>query len=245
MKKILLGCALLFSGLMFAQGHETFDNLDTTGNSYGNGSFIGQGGIEWTYGQCRGDIELNGKAITLGRNRAEPMFLESALIPGGIGTLEFSYMQAFSKDVHMEVYVNNDLIYTATSNDELEVVKSSGTITVEVDGDFVLRFVNPGDVGQITLDDIIWTAHDGTVGIEDNLVTDFSYFPNPAENILNIQANQPITNVVAYNLLGQAVLNNNNFSNGQVDISSLTTGAYIFKVTFESGVDKTFKIIKH
>lgn len=244
MKKILLGCALLLSGLTFAQGHETFDNLATTGNSYANGSFIGQNGVEWTYGQCRGDIELNGKAITLGRNRAEPQFLESALIPGGIGTLEFSFMQAFSKDVHMEVYVNNDLIYTATTNDELEVIKSSGPITVEVAGDFVLKFVNPGDVGQVTLDDIIWTDHDATVGIDENEITGFSYFPNPANNIVNIQANQPISNVVAYNLLGQVVLNNNSFANGQVDISTLTTGAYIFKVTFENGADKTFKIIK-
>src|SRR5690554_2496991 len=166
MKKILLLASVMLSTMAFAQGHETFDNLDTEGNSYLNGSFVGQDGIEWTYGQSLGDIELNGKALTIGRNRAEDMFLESAALTNGVGTLEFSYSQAFSNPVNLEVLVNGILVYTATSDDEQGVIKSSGVITVEAEAGAVIKFNNP-DGAQVTLDDIIWTAFDSGGGSGD------------------------------------------------------------------------------
>lgn len=241
MKRILLLCAVFMSYLVSAQGHETFDNFETTGNSYKNGSFVGQNGIEWTYIQCRGDLELNGRAITLGRNRAEGQQLSSATIPGGIGTLEFAYMQAFNSDVALQVFVNDNLVYTATTNDEKEIPKNTGPIEINMEGDFVLKLVNPENVGQVTVDDIIWTAH-GTVGIEDNQQTSFSFYPNPVNTTLNIKANKEITNVQAFNLLGQQVVAKRRAN--KVDVSALTAGAYIFKVTFEDGSTKTFKVVK-
>jgi hypothetical protein len=46
---------MLFFGLAFfalhGQGLETFDNFDATGNSYQDGTFLGQDGSTWTYTQ--------------------------------------------------------------------------------------------------------------------------------------------------------------------------------------------------
>ncbi len=243
MKKFLLLVSVMLSTVAFAQGHETFDNLVLEGNTYQTGSFVGQDGITWSFGEARGDIEINGTAITLGRNRENPMFLESGIIPNGVGTLQFSYMQAFSTNVGMEVLVNGELVYTATSDGEQEVVKSTGEITIDVPGDITLRFNNPSGVGQITIDDIIWTAA-GTVGVEDNTVVEFSYFPNPMQNILNLKSSTSIENVETYNMLGQKVIGNSNFANGQVDVSGLPAGSYIFKVQFENGSQKTFTVSK-
>src|SRR5690606_3256401 len=103
MKKTLLLLFVFLSALLSAQGLETFANFDRTGTSYGDGSFAGQDGSTWTYGQCRGDLELNGKAITMGRNRSSENFVESGIISGGMGTLEFSYVQAFATNVNMQV----------------------------------------------------------------------------------------------------------------------------------------------
>src|SRR5690554_2346910 len=187
MKKILLLASVMLSTMAFAQGHETFDNLDTEGNSYLNGSFVGQDGIEWTYGQSRGDIELNGKALTLGRNRAEDMFLELAALTNGVGTLEFSYSQAFSNPVNLEVLVDGVLVYTATSDNEQGVIKSSGLITVEAEAGAVIKFNNPNGA-QVTLDNIIWTAFGGGGG---------NTFPAPYCDITNIAATdvEEITNI--------------------------------------------------
>lgn len=246
MKKILLLCSVLISTMMVAQGHETFNNFEPGGNanSYQNGTFVGDNGIVWNYLQCRGDIELNGKALTLGRNRAEGQALTSGTISGGIGTLEFAYMQAFANNTGLQVYVNDNLVYTAVTDNEKDIPKNTGAIEINVEGDFVLKMVNPENVGQITVDDIIWTAH-GTVGIEDNDFVGFSFYPNPASSVLNLKANQMITNVVAFNLLGQQVISKNQFLNNKVDLSSLTSGAYIFRVTFENGTERTFKVIKN
>src|SRR5690606_6226041 len=147
------------SALLSAQGLETFANFDRTGTSYGDGSFAGQDGSTWTYGQCRGDLELNGKAITMGRNRSSENFVESGIISGGMGTLEFSYVQAFATNVNMQVYVNNTLVYTATSTSEEGVIKSSGPIAVNVEGDVQIKFTKNQSSGQVTIDDIAWTAH--------------------------------------------------------------------------------------
>src|SRR5690554_5866158 len=159
----LLFLFLLTVSFSWGQGHETFDNLGLTGNSYQNGSFVGQDGVTWTYGQSRGDIELDGVAITLGSNRSGDMYLESAALANGVGTLEFSYMQAFGSDVNLEVLVNDVLVYTATSDDEKEVIKSSGVITVEADAGAVIKFNNPNGA-QVTLDNIIWTVFDSGGG---------------------------------------------------------------------------------
>lgn len=245
MKRILLLFSVLVSTMMVAQGHETFDNFEATGNSYQNGTFLGQDGSEWSYIQCRGDLELNGKALTLGRNRAEGQSLTTGVIQGGIGTLNFNYIQAFSTDVYLEVYINDseEPIFVATSNDELDVIKNTGDIEVNVEGDFVLKFINQQGAGQVTIDDIIWTEYD-VVGVEDNDFVGFSFYPNPVSSTLNLTANQEIVDVAAFNLLGQQVIAKNHFLNGKVDVSSLSAGAYIFKVTFENGNNKTFKVIK-
>src|SRR5699024_251265 len=68
-----------------------------------------------------------------------------------------SDMQAFRSDVNLEVYVNDQMVYTATSDDEQNDIKTTNEIEVNVEGSFSLRFYNP-DGGQVVLDDIIWTA---------------------------------------------------------------------------------------
>ncbi len=85
---------------------------------------------------------------------------------------------------------------------------------------------------------------DGEVGIADYSNLNFSYHPNPVAEALYITANQNIESVSAYNVLGQQVINNTQFADGKVDVSSLPTGTYIFRVTFEGGLEENFKILK-
>ncbi len=85
---------------------------------------------------------------------------------------------------------------------------------------------------------------DGVAGIGDYSNLNFSYHPNPMNDVLYIKANQKIETVSGYNVLGQQVLNNNQFADGKVDVSSLPTGTFIFRVTFEGGFEKNFKVIK-
>lgn len=73
---------------------------------------------------------------------------------------------------------------------------------------------------------------------------DFSYYPNPVKNTLNLSFNQEISNVEIYNLLGQKVNANSVGANqGQVDMSNLSNGVYLVKV-FSNNQSKTIRVIK-
>lgn len=156
----LLALMICWSVFSYGQGHETFDNFSSSGTAYSDGSFTGQDGGSWNYLQSRGDaqaeIEDDNPAIMLGKNKESE--LTSPSFSNGIGTLEFTYMQAFSTDANLEVYVNNQLVYTATSSNQQGVALSTGTIPINVNGSFTLRFYNPSGAGQVNIDDIIWTA---------------------------------------------------------------------------------------
>jgi len=82
------------------------------------------------------------------------------------------------------------------------------------------------------------------LGVSDSEISGIKIYPNPVKDILNISTKKSIENISIYNLAGQKVLNNAKVSNGQIDVSSLTSGTYVFKVSLEGGQIETFKIIK-
>ncbi|PZR15117.1 MAG: hypothetical protein DI539_18370 [Flavobacterium psychrophilum] len=79
---------------------------------------------------------------------------------------------------------------------------------------------------------------------EDFIFNGLRYYPNPANNILNIENTTEINSVSIVNTLGQKVIAKTVNSNAvQVDVTSLSKGIYF--VTVNSGnAGKTVKIIK-
>jgi hypothetical protein len=143
----------------YGQGLETFDNFPAEGSSYQDGTFQGQDGSTWTYVQCRGDYEITGKAIMIGRNRTPQSNFYSGTINGGIGILNFDYSQAFGTNVNLNVLVNDVVVGNVTSSGEQGAIKNSGDIVVNLAGDFTIKFINAnnGD-GQVVVDNVAWTA---------------------------------------------------------------------------------------
>lgn len=162
MKKFyFLFITLLITSLSFGQGTETFDNFSETGSSYADGTFTGQDGSTWNYVQSRGDQSINGKSLMLGRGRTPQSEVYSGTISGGIGTISFSYQQAFSTPVNLNILINDIVYGTVTSSDQ--TVQNSGTITVNQPGDVVIKLINVNNSdGQVTIDDITWTGYTGS-----------------------------------------------------------------------------------
>ena len=99
------------------------------------------------------------------------------------------------------------------------VANTTGITDIVIDGDFLL-------------------------GSEENIIEGFNYYPNPAGGTLNLSAVDNIEDVAIYNILGQEVLTQDvNAVNTELNVSSLTTGAYIMKVTVGGQVG-TYKILK-
>lgn len=70
----------------------------------------------------------------------------------------------------------------------------------------------------------------------------FKIFPNPTSNKLSIETNLDLKNVEVYSLLGQLVLK---AQTKHLDLSALSAGQYIVKVTFTNGSIETKKMIKN
>lgn len=88
------------------------------------------------------------------------------------------------------------------------------------------------------------SVFDASLGNNDFDNANFTYYPNPVKNSLNLSYSKEISNVEIFNVLGQKVSTNAiNATQAQIDMSNLSKGAYIVKVTSDNQV-KTIKVIK-
>ena len=87
--------------------------------------------------------------------------------------------------------------------------------------------------------------HNATASLKNNAIVGFAAYPNPVSNgILTISsAGNSLKNITIFNLLGKQVLSSS-FSGVQsnVDVSSISAGIYILKVT-EAGKTATKKLV--
>ena len=98
--------------------------------------------------------------------------------------------------------------------------------------------------GTVYLDNIYFYT-EPTAGIEDAELSQFTYFPNPVNNVLTIKAQASIDSITVYNMLGQSVIRSApNTNNSTVDMSVLQTGAYFVQVSINKTL-KTVRVIKN
>ncbi len=82
------------------------------------------------------------------------------------------------------------------------------------------------------------------LGVSDLNSFEFSYYPNPVKDVLNISSLRKVESVSVFNLNGQKLINDLKVVNGQINVDSLTPGTYVFRAILEGGQIETFKIIK-
>ena len=92
--------------------------------------------------------------------------------------------------------------------------------------------------------EFVYALYCEEMGAGDMNSFDFSYYPNPVKDVLNIESQKAIESIDAFNLAGQKVMSNMKLTDGKVNMSSLTPGTYVFRVTLKDGQVETFKIIK-
>lgn len=87
---------------------------------------------------------------------------------------------------------------------------------------------------------------DGTaMTVAEQTIDGLNVYPNPANNVLNIYANEKINSVTILNTVGTIVYSNNtmNMNGNQLDISSLKPGIYFVTISSGTGI-VTKKIVK-
>ncbi|EDM44888.1 hypothetical protein SCB49_02169 [unidentified eubacterium SCB49] len=85
---------------------------------------------------------------------------------------------------------------------------------------------------------------EGLLGADEFSADVFTVYPNPVVNTLNIKSASAVDNVTIYDVLGKEVLSvNPDAISPSVDMSNLTSGAYLVNVTI-GNASKTIKVLK-
>ncbi len=91
---------------------------------------------------------------------------------------------------------------------------------------------------------IITGLEDTVLSTTSNEIVTASIYPNPATNVLNVNAISQISEVEISNLLGQSMgIQKVKSNNAQIDISSLSAGTYFVRVTIDNA-SSVYKFIK-
>lgn len=117
------------------------------------------------------------------------------------------------------------------SNGSSPMISEDNGMTWEADEGYQAVFFVAGDC-------------EDSLGVNDLASFDFNYYPNPVNDVLNIQSQNTVKSIEIFNLTGQKVMNPSKVNEGEVNMTGLNSGVYIFKVTLENGVVETFKVVK-
>ncbi len=115
---------------------------------------------------------------------------------------------------------------------------TSSSIYTLANQTYYVFVLNSGGVTDIVINATV-------LGVAENILDGFQFYPNPTNNVINLEATSTIDNAALYNVLGQKVIDVKNGSSAmQLNVSSLATGTYILKVSI-NGKTGNYKVIKN
>lgn len=127
-----------------------------------------------------------------------------------------------------------------------------GGTTINYNSFLNLAGLTPSETYYIQVDDYGFGVTQGSFGLEVTEVlssdsfdnNSFVAYPNPVKDIFNVSYSSEISSVRVMNLLGQEVITREvNATSTQIDMSQLSSGAYIVNVTVGDTI-KTIKVVK-
>ena len=133
----------------------------------------------------------------------------------------------------------NDQVTTGTMTEWTADLSAYAGSNVHI----AFRHHNVTDMFRLNLDDVSITAVVGIADVENNNV---SIYPNPADNVINVNATSNISNVEVYTIAGQKVGDfTANSTNTAISTSNLTNGLYLMKIHTDNGViNKKFSVVR-
>ncbi|MBC8884331.1 T9SS type A sorting domain-containing protein [Flavobacterium piscinae] len=152
-----------------------------------------------------------------------------------------------SESSALEVNINGGTTPQLVANEWVSV-----DVPITALGGVVAGSLARNDIAQIGITtamvDNVWYdniyLHKNTLSVSSFETSNIKMYPNPASTNFTIEAQEIVSNVSVYNVLGQEVVTNNpNNNQATIDISSLQTGIYVVKATINGNVS-TSRIVK-
>ncbi len=198
--------------------NESFDNIPNNGSSYGGFSFVGDESFTWQVVLGRTDATMNGKALMLSSKSAEGS-LTSVSITGGINSISFDYVNAYTAPGKVKVFVNDNLVGERDVEDK--VTNNFLIENLKISGSYVLKI---SATGRTIIDNLNWEAYDG-LGVGESFFKKFEIYPNPSRGILKIDTEAKLDSYKIFSLNGKLVKSGMLVGN-KINIENLHSGYY-------------------
>ena len=231
-----------------------YRNIDNDGDGY---AWVDNIYSEWAYEPYDGEgCAMSASYINnIGALNPDNYLITPALIIPSQGAKVSWYVAAQDPSYAAETYD----VLVSTTPDNLNSFTSIFNETL-ASGDWEMRTANiPSNFnGQNVyvafrhhdVTDMFWMKIDNLsvtagTGVE-NHELNTTIFPNPANNVLNINANSNINRVEVYNMMGQMVGSYNvNDVNTQISTTALANGVYTVRISTENGMStKKFTVAR-
>ena len=178
------------------------------------------------------DISRTTTAVTAGDNSSvSRVYSSAALLSGFTGTLTFSYLEG-----ELNGIAEGDLVLELQGDDESWTSylgtrdEANNTVSYTFNEAVSFKAVTASAAGAtLTIEDLSPTA------------SSIYVYPNPTANRIYIQANN-IKKAALFDLMGRKVMETNQ---NQIDLSNISNGSFILKVTTDNNKTQSFKIIKN
>ena len=168
-----------------------------------------------------------------------------SFIAPATGTVDCLVTNGTLTSVNLATYsgVCGSLVSVSCTSNQTTATTASLTALNAGETYYVQVWSLPSEQGTFTL-----RLTDPNLATEAFDTTNFNAYPNPLStkngNVLNLSYNKNISKVAVYNLIGQEVATKSiNANQSQIDMSNLSSGTYLVKVTADNQV-KTIKVIK-
>ena len=207
-----------------------YSGVDLSGSGYGDSDgFVLSGSYSNVSGVLYPDNWLITPALVIPSNGAKLTWYVAAI--------DANYAAEYY-DVMLSTSLNPST-FTSVFNETLQSDQWEQR-SVNINGDYAgqnvyvaFRNHNTEDIFLMKIDDISVTPGTGVENHE--MITNI--YPNPANNVLNINANANINRVEVYNMMGQMVANYNvNEMSTQINTTAFANGVYTVKIATENGI---------
>ena len=236
---ITLILSICFSFVSFGQGSEKFTGV-TLPTAYSDDSFVGAGGITWTYVHSRdanGDANNSGidmPALMLRRSSNESK-ITSSTISGGIGDFSVKLYKGFTGggNRQVELFINGVSKGTSVGFDDYNehVFSVSG---INITGDIIIEIKNITGK-QVIIDDITWTEPSSEPTLSITFPNDNQVFQ--ADTMLGKLGD--ITNVMSSDFVTFSEINEDQTTRGEEDSAkSVSTKDEVISAEEDVGATK-------
>ncbi|TBX67659.1 T9SS type A sorting domain-containing protein [Flavobacterium silvisoli] len=161
--------------------------------------------------------------------------------PTGDAVQTFTVFSAAEATVANLAATGTNVVWYASSADALAGVNALAPTTELVNGAAYYAMQTVDGCRSISALEVTVTV---TLGTNNFDLSGLKYYPNPVNNVLNIEFAGGIKSVEVYNAIGQKVMvQKENAISATVDMTSLAAGTYFVKVASQNGA-KTLKVMK-